>query len=120
VGAAIVLAAAFMWPHRISRREITTCAAAVAAAAVLAGPLAYSVQTIVTPHKGGIVAAGPTVADAGLPQMPTPDAPAGALDGGPGMTKTAVTKQISRMLSEDGDSYTWVAAANGANDAAAY
>jgi hypothetical protein len=36
------------------------------------------------------------------------------------MAKTGATKQISRMLSEDGDSYTWMAAVNGANDAAAY
>jgi hypothetical protein len=86
----------------------------------LAGPLAYSVQTIVTPHNGGIATAGPAVTDAGLPQKPPPGAPAGVPGGVPGMGKTAVTEQVSRMLLADADSYTWVAAVNGANDAAAY
>ena len=41
------------------RRRSGLAAASLAAVAVLAGPVAYSVQTAMTPHSGSIVTAGP-------------------------------------------------------------
>jgi 4-amino-4-deoxy-L-arabinose transferase-like glycosyltransferase len=87
------------------RRRIGPAAVALAAVAVLAGPVAYSVQTAMTPHSGSIVTAGPAVSGGmggpgggapggfgpggGLPGgtpptgMPTGTPPAGMPTGGP-------------------------------------
>ncbi|MBV8349717.1 MAG: glycosyltransferase family 39 protein [Mycolicibacterium sp.] len=91
--------------------------AAAAAVAALAGPLAYSIQTVTNPHNGGIVTAGPSVQGARFPGMP-PGAPRPA-GGPPGMGQQP-SGRIVQMLSQDADAYTWVAAANGANEAAGY
>ena len=138
--------------------------AAVAILAVmfagLAGPTAYAVDTIGTPHTGSIVSAGPNTGmrgfggmgegrrgQGGLPggmqlppgaQMPAgmqPPAglpgqagqlPGGAEMGGMGggmgglLEGSTPTAEVTAMLEQDADSYTWVAAAIGANTAAGY
>jgi len=96
--------------------RLTAAAAGVAAAAALAGPVAYSIQTVATAHTGGVVNAGPPIA--------------GARSGGPadrgaarrwaGMGPTAVGAHVKQLLSVDAGAYTWVAATNGANGAAGY
>ncbi len=96
--------------------------AAVAAAAALAGPVAYSIQTVSTPHNGGIVTAGPSVQGAGrFPGTPPGGPGAGGRPAGgpPGMGEKP-SGRIVQMLSQDAGAYTWVAATNGANDAAGY
>ncbi|MGB6069898.1 MAG: glycosyltransferase family 39 protein [Rhodococcus sp. (in: high G+C Gram-positive bacteria)] len=127
----------------------------------LAGPTAYAVDTIGTPHNGSIVSAGPNTGmrgfggmgegrrgqggmpggmpggmqlpagvqlPAGAPgQMPGGDGAAGAemgggMGGGMGglLEGSTPTTAITEMLEQDADSYTWVAAAIGANTAAGY
>jgi 4-amino-4-deoxy-L-arabinose transferase-like glycosyltransferase len=49
---------------RVAERRVVALGAAGAVLAGLAGPLAYTVQTVSTAHTGSIVSAGPTVAGA--------------------------------------------------------
>lgn len=85
--------------------------AVLAGIVCLAAPLALSIQTIATPHHGGIVNAGPA--------LPGADKPG---EGGnwAGMQNTSVSPEVVRLLSADAGSYTWVAATIGANRAASY
>ncbi|MFI5984210.1 ArnT family glycosyltransferase [Streptomyces sp. NPDC051555] len=59
--AGLLAAAALLLGARLGRRAVLV-AAAVGVAAVLAGPLAYTVDTVGTAHTGSIVTAGPAVA----------------------------------------------------------
>ncbi len=84
--------------------------AVLALAACLAAPAAYTVATAATPHTGAIPSAGP--ARSGGPGGP----------GGPGglLTAPAPDRAVVAALSADADSYTWVAAVVGSNNAAGY
>jgi hypothetical protein len=126
----------------------------------LAGPTAYTLQTVSTGHTGSIVTAGPTVtggsggfgggqrggfpgagrplggqtaggtapggtAPGGLPQGGTTGAfPGGGLAGGTGMggllNGSSPSSALTSLLLANADSYTWVAATVGANNAAGY
>nr|WP_235581578.1 glycosyltransferase family 39 protein [Rhodococcus sp. Leaf278] len=129
----------------------------------LAGPTAYAVDTIGTPHTGSIVSAGPNTGmrgfggmgegrrgQGGLPggmqlpagvQLPAGMQPPagfpgqagspgqmpggvemGGMGGGMGglLEGSEPTTAITEMLEQDASSYTWVAAAIGANTAAGY
>ncbi|MGQ7298030.1 glycosyltransferase family 39 protein [Quadrisphaera sp. KR29] len=79
------------------RPSLTKVVAALALAASLAGPLAYTVDTVATPHTGSIVSAGPTVAGAmggpggggmrgGFPGGGFPGGQTGTAPGGTGTT----------------------------------
>lgn len=115
--AGLVIAAVLPWADT----GIRAWAGAVAVAAALAGPLAYCVQTVSTPHTGGIVTAGPQIPGA----FPGPgadtqsDAPAG-WDGPPRIRETSVSEQLVVQLSSNADSYTWVAAVPGSTEAGRY
>ncbi len=116
---------------------------------VLAGPAAYAVQTAATTHSGSLPTAGPSVSGgpggpgAGAPGStpgrdgglggPPPQAMPGtgqlpgaggqaAGQGGAGGLLQASTPDstLVALLTEDADSYTWVAATVGANSAAGY
>jgi 4-amino-4-deoxy-L-arabinose transferase-like glycosyltransferase len=104
--------------------RVAWLAASLAAVAALAGPVAYSIQTVSTAHNGGIVAAGPSVQGARFPGMPSggPGGPGsdGRAGGGPPGVGQKVSNQIVQMLSQNADAYTWVAATTRANDAAGY
>ncbi|HZQ30163.1 MAG TPA: glycosyltransferase family 39 protein, partial [Mycobacterium sp.] len=99
-------------------------ATAVAAAAAIAGPAAYSIQTVSASHNGGIVTAGPSVQGAHSwgPPGGVPDARGaqGRPAGGPPGFGQKPSEKILQMLSQDANAYTWVAATNGANEAAGY
>jgi 4-amino-4-deoxy-L-arabinose transferase-like glycosyltransferase len=117
VAASVTLAVAFA---SSSRRRMVTWAAALAAVVAVAGPLAYSIQTVAAAHKGGIVTAGPSIkGDGAFPGVP-PAGSAGAPRGGPWVGQTKVSPRIIQTLSADAGAYTWVAATNGANEAAPY
>jgi 4-amino-4-deoxy-L-arabinose transferase-like glycosyltransferase len=104
--AAVGLAVAARPRRRVSGGRFAWCAAAVAAAAAVAGPIAYSLQTLTNPYNSGIVLAGPDVERGhGMP--------------GPAMGEPP-SAQIVQMLSQNADYYTWVAATTGANQAAGY
>jgi 4-amino-4-deoxy-L-arabinose transferase-like glycosyltransferase len=121
-------------------RRFVPVVIATALVAVLAGPAAYSVQTVGTAHTGSIVTAGPAVAGgrgggtpgggpggAGAPpQGLTGTAPGGATGtggtrtGGIGGLLNASTPdtEVVSALSAGASSYRWVAAAIGSQNAA--
>ena len=64
VAAAVVLLAALLPGHRT--KIVAPIAAVLAAAVLLAGPLAYTIDTISTGHTGALPSAGPTTAGGGF------------------------------------------------------
>jgi 4-amino-4-deoxy-L-arabinose transferase-like glycosyltransferase len=133
VAAALLLLAI---THLESRWVPAVVASALVAA--LAGPAAWSAATVTTPHTGSIVTAGPAVAGArgfgGGPggarmQPPGGQAPGGQALGGPApggtggglgglLEASTPSTEVVAALSADADSYTWVAAAIGSQNAA--
>lgn len=118
-------------------RRLALTAAGVALLATLAGPAAYAVSTATTPHTGSIVSAGPASTGArggpgGVPggmrggpaQMPTQGTAPGAQTGGGGigglLNGSTPSAEVTALLQADADSYTWTAAAVGANNASGY
>jgi 4-amino-4-deoxy-L-arabinose transferase-like glycosyltransferase len=124
-------------------RRFVPVVIAGALVSALAGPAAYSVQTVSTAHTGSIVTAGPAVAGArgGMPGggpggLGAP--PQGAIGGPQGGTGTAggtrtagglgglgglldastPNTEVVSALSADASSYRWVAAAIGSQNAA--
>jgi 4-amino-4-deoxy-L-arabinose transferase-like glycosyltransferase len=118
--------------------------AALAVAAALAGPLAYSLSTAATPHSGAIVTAGPAVSGrggAGMPAAfgggagfgPTAGNGSGAFTGagrGPGaggaggmgglLGASTPPAALVTALQTDAGHFTWAAAVVGSNNAAGY
>jgi len=101
--------------------------AALAIAAVLAGPAAYTVQTVTTASTGSSPTAGPTVAGAqggfgggarpsggsgGVP--PSGSAPTGGGEG------SSADSSLVALLEQDAGSYRWVAATTGSMSSAPY
>ena len=136
--AGLVAAAVLSASHWLPRR-VAIAAGALAVAASLAGPASYAVQTAATAHTGSIPTAGPTVPTAqqgpgggpqggfgGPPQgMPTGQPPGGQLPTGAGgagglLQGSDPSSELTALLLEDADDYTWVAAAVGSNSAAGY
>lgn len=101
VGAAALLVVVGRLPDGVAR-----AVAAVAVAACLAAPAAYSVATAATPHSGAIPSVGPArggfVAPPGLLRSPEPGA------------------ELTATLARDADQYRWTAAVVGSNNAAGY
>jgi hypothetical protein len=175
LAAGLAGAIALLAGHWVGAR-MTTVAAVIAIVASLAGPTAYTLQTVTTAHTGSIVTAGPAVAGGmggipgGIPggfrgampgapggpggtqgtpgARPTPPGgtgtlpgtpptqggtvpgglpgglPGGMPDGGGGMggllNGSKVGAAVTTLLLKDADSYTWVAATVGANNASSY
>ncbi len=125
-----------------SRKSLVAAIAAILVA--LAGPTAYTVDTIATAHSGSIPSAGPSTGGFGMggprpgdgeqrfpdgaPGAPAADgAPAGtgrngddARRGGGFLDASTPSTQVTALLSANGDSYTWAAAAVGAQSAAGF
>jgi 4-amino-4-deoxy-L-arabinose transferase-like glycosyltransferase len=120
-------------------------AAALGVVASLAGPAAYSLQTASTGHSGSIVTAGPTVAGGrgfgpggngggpggmgappGMQNGTGTTGTTGRMQGGPGggmgglLNSTTPSTELQALLMTDADSYTWVAAAVGSQNASGY
>jgi 4-amino-4-deoxy-L-arabinose transferase-like glycosyltransferase len=103
VGAASLLLVVERLPQRVA-----VTVAALAVAACLAAPTAYTVATVATPHSGAI----PTVGPARGP---------GGFGGFGGLLDSPVPgAELSAMLAADAGHYTWSAAAIGSNNAAGY
>ncbi len=136
LASALLLAGAGHLPRRL-----TIAVAGAALVATLAGPAAYAVTTAATPHTGSIPSAGP--ASTGVRFGPGGGGPGGGGPGGaPGGTQGAPgtlaaagpggggmggllngstsSSEVTTLLQADADSYTWTAAAIGANNAAGY
>ena len=80
-------------------------AAVLAAVAILAGPVGYSVATVAAPHRGAIPMVGPARGGGfghGLLEAPEP------------------APELTALLTEDAARYTWPAAVVGSNNAAGY
>ena len=143
-----VIGAVLLLIPAMTRGKLAVATVLAVMFAGLAGPTAYAVDTIDTPHTGSIVSAGPSTrmgpGMGGMPgggrmpdgqgapgRMPTaPDGGAPGADGpmGGGMGGAAggllsgsePTEAITSLLEADADSYTWVAAAIGSNSASGY
>jgi 4-amino-4-deoxy-L-arabinose transferase-like glycosyltransferase len=124
-------------------RNVTRAVATLGLLAVLAGPLAYSVDTVVTAKTGSIVSAGPVGGmggglggiggGAGM-RGGTPPTGIGAAQGGTGtgtgpggvnamgslLTGSTSPAAVTKLLTTDAGSYTWVAAAIGSQSASGY
>ncbi len=142
--ACLVLAAAvpgFKRPGMVASTVTARTTAALAVAAALAGPLAYSLSTASTAHSGSIVSAGPTVSGRGGVGMPAAFGGATAANGngtaagagagrgqgaggagGMGGLLGASTPAAALVtaLQTDAGRFTWAAAVVGSNNAAGY
>ena len=107
--------ACLLLPTRITRR-VTAATAVIALVACLAGPLAYSAQTIGTAHTGSIPSAGPESAGIGGPGGEAPSGFAGmgrgAENGG------TVSSALVTALGSGASGYRWAAATSGSQSAA--
>lgn len=106
----------------------------LALVAGVTGPAAYSLQTAATAHQGSIVTAGPVTTNAGGGPAGGAGPRGGVGQGGPGtrqggtrgggggglVTGAQVSNETATTLKADASSYTWVAAATGAQTAASY
>ncbi|GAB3990326.1 ArnT family glycosyltransferase [Nocardioides marmoraquaticus] len=128
---ALALAGLGQLPRRVAA-GLATAALVVG----LTGPAAYSLQTAATPHTGSIVTAGPSTGSGG--PGGTGGGPGGGFGPGAGRAPTGAaggtggggvggllqgsesTAEITTLLQQDADLYTWAAAAVGSNSAAGY
>jgi hypothetical protein len=141
-------------------RRVAGVLAAGALLVALAGPAAYTLSTVSTPHAGAIPAAGPAGASRlggpggaggaprnfaggglgggqfrlgngvppsfgnGIPPLGIPAGPNGGTGarGGLGglLNGSAPSAEITALLEQHANAYTWVAATTGANNAAGY
>ncbi|WP_055476792.1 glycosyltransferase family 39 protein [Gordonia sp. HS-NH1] len=144
VGLAAAVAMVF-----VRRRSIAAAALVGAVIAGLAGPVAYTVDTIATEKSGSIITAGPRVdsefgpggqggpggpAGRGMPAMPPQGMGGPGGQGMPGMTQQGAdgrggggllrgstpSAAVVDTLSADAGDYTWVAAAVGSMSASGY
>ena len=95
--------------------------ASVALAAVLLGPLAFTLVTTTVGHTGSVVSAGPK---SSVPRLPATNLAAtlqvhGAT-GGTLLSAAAVTPGLAQQLSIGATDFTWIAASLGSNQAAGY
>ncbi|AXT85703.1 glycosyl transferase [Aeromicrobium sp. A1-2] len=140
-----VVSAVLLVLHRMLPRRAMLAVAGAILITALAGPTAYAVDTASTPHTGSIPSAGPSTGSSvgggggragGAGGGPTGQRPAqqgqaqqgqagGQANQGQGTTGGLLsgsesTDAIDALLTADSGSYTWVAAAVGANTAAGY
>ena len=135
-------AAATLLAGRWYGRGTLRAGLALALVAGLAGPTAYTLQTVSTGHSGSTVTAGPGVTGTsggpggafrggqgggpggGLPGPGTGTQAGGLGFGGGGirglLNGSQASTALTALLLQDADSYTWVAATVGANNAAGY
>ncbi|WAH99264.1 ArnT family glycosyltransferase [Arthrobacter sp. MMS18-M83] len=145
---ALAAAAALLLAGRFTSRIFQRTTAALALAASLAGPLAYSMSTASVTHSGAIVSAGPTTGFGGFggggrggfgqngagqntaqntrPQALQPGTQGGfggnRQGGGMGglLGATTPSSELVTALKTGASSYTWAAAVVGSNNAAGY
>jgi 4-amino-4-deoxy-L-arabinose transferase-like glycosyltransferase len=117
---AAVGAAALLVPARLQRR-IASAGAVLAAVACLAGPLAYTAQTVGSAQTGSTPSAGP--ATTGLSGRG--GGPRGGLGGGVGTAgggaggrAGATSSALVTLLENGGSGYRWAAATDGSQTAA--
>ncbi|HEV7679980.1 MAG TPA: glycosyltransferase family 39 protein [Candidatus Dormibacteraeota bacterium] len=141
LGGGIVGAVGLVALPWIRPRYAVNAVAAVAVLAALAGPAAYTLDTVVTAHAGAIPSAGPAAAtpfaggggpgglpggapgfNGGIPRFGGGALPGGGPRGGAGglLNGSTPSAQLTQTLGAGASRYTWVAATVGANSAAGY
>jgi 4-amino-4-deoxy-L-arabinose transferase-like glycosyltransferase len=103
------------WLRRLGRR-VAVATAALVAAACLAGPIAYSAQTVTTAHTGSVPSAGPSGGLSGGGGMGGFGRAGGGGGGGGG--QTTVSSTLVRALESNAGHFRWVAAVSGSQSAA--
>jgi 4-amino-4-deoxy-L-arabinose transferase-like glycosyltransferase len=91
--------------RRLARRLLVP-ALVLAAMAAVAGPVAYSAETVTTAHTGSIPSAGPTTGSST------------SLGTGGGATSGTSSAALDRALKANASKYRWVAATSGSQSAA--
>ncbi len=94
-------------------RGVGSALVTVVAIACLAGPIAYTAQTLSTAHTGSIPSAGPSTSTGGFGAGGIPGQTGG---GGGGQTQTS--RALARALVTGSSHYRWVAATSGSQSAA--
>jgi 4-amino-4-deoxy-L-arabinose transferase-like glycosyltransferase len=130
-----IAAAAVIVAGPLPRRSLATTVAAVALLAALAGPAAFTLDTVTTAHGGAIPSAGPAVLGAaggpgnapiglrgprGAFGGPPPQGGGFAPAGGNFLNAGKVSAEVAAALASDASSYRWIAATIDANSAASY
>ncbi len=139
--AVVAILAAGLVPARRLARAVSLAALGLSLVAGLAGPLAYSIETVTTTHTGAIPSAGPAVAGSfggpggGFPGgtgtgTGTATGTAGGTAGGTGAAgglgggmgglsgNTTVSSALIKLLEQDAAKYKWIAATEGSQSAA--
>jgi 4-amino-4-deoxy-L-arabinose transferase-like glycosyltransferase len=126
----LVGAAGALGVHRL-RRGAAMSVIGISVVAALTAPAAWSVATAATPHSGAIPFSGPQDARMGGGGMriggPGGRAPEGGASRGGGffvggnlLGAPAPSAELTALLRQDADSFTWAAATIGSNGAAGY
>jgi 4-amino-4-deoxy-L-arabinose transferase-like glycosyltransferase len=98
-------------------RRVTLATAVFAAVACVAGPVAYSAQTITTAHGGSIPSAGPSSAGSSF-GFGGGGGGGGAGAGAGGRGSGSVSGALVKALESGSSRYRWVAAVSGSQSAA--
>jgi len=128
--AGLIAAALIVGLSNAPRKAVFTIAA-VGLMAALAGPAAYTIDTVSTAHTGAIPSAGPAVAAGNVAGGGFPGGggggrfvpPGGAFGGGFGggfLDSSRPAADLVSLLQASASRYTWVAATTTANSAAGY
>ena len=117
--AAFVAAAILIVPARVGLGRAPLAAAVVALAAILAGPIAYSLDTVASVNNGAIPSAGPTAAGTFGGADGFGRGGDGAVlrgGGGPGQASVTSTSLVDYLVANKGNA-TWIVAVKGAQEA---
>ncbi|MCP2281020.1 4-amino-4-deoxy-L-arabinose transferase [Nocardia amikacinitolerans] len=109
---AVGAVAAFAMLIRVHGRPAAVVASAAALAA-LAGPTAYTIDTIATPHSNAVPVAGPNAGASDFAKLWT--SPAGGM-----MVVSTPSDRLVTLLEQYGGNFTWAAAAVTSNSAAGF
>ncbi len=126
VAIAAVLSAVALLVHPRFGRPVVASAAVLALLAAVAGPAAYSAQTIGSAHSSGTPSAGPAIAGAGEVAGGPPAGPGrlgargGAARGGAGGAAPGgqTSAALAAALKAGASGYRWAAATDGSQNAA--
>ena len=116
--AAFVAAAILIVPARVGLGRAPLAAAVVALAAILAGPIAYSLDTVASVNNGAIPSAGPTAAGTfgGADGFGRGGDGAIVRGGGPAQASVTSTSLVDYLVANKGNA-TWIVAVKGAQEA---
>ena len=116
--AAFVAAAILIVPARVGLGRAPLAAAVVALAAILAGPIAYSLDTVASVNNGAIPSAGPTAAGTfgGADGFGRGGDGAIVRGGGPAQASVTSTSLVDYLVANKGNA-TWIVAVNGSQEA---